>query len=651
MLTVATSANGDEGSEGMEGIVAQLTEQLKRTSSPSALLEHLLAMGRGSSGPLLELAKAELETSDQDDERSLCSLSSLEVWAEGREVIVSGLHFLHAASACPSSCLAGLLALLARQKEVVDIRLRHDKATFNNYIKSIVQTEQYGEGEAMYPYHAAGLNGTGQVVGIGDSGLDERSCFFNEGDNSLMNRSNFSAPITDLTRRKVVQYVAFKGSDDTPGGHGTQYVIFTEPIVLSVIDVSDRIYSSFSVQRFFPHECTLKAHLYTVCVCIALYIFSSVSGTVAGSVHTSPNSQQSSEDEHKMRLYGGHAPGAKVAFFDMSEDGNSIFYPSPLGEKVFGPARKAGARLHTNSWGGPFNFYDSDTISADKFQVEHDDFLALFAAGNDGSDGYFSVADPAVSKNSLTVGASMSNQTIERVAFFSSLGPTFDQRIKPDVVAPGYFTYSACAGVLDNVTCTVLKHAGTSMATPAVAGMAALIRQYFSGSNTSISGSSLPSSSGYEQVCRSSYPLCGVFSPRGATVKAMVIHSGVPMGEYYTGRYNATTTEPTAPLASPPDMYQGFGRVSLSTVLPYPGISEGLDLYVEELTVRSLQEVRYSVEVADKSRPLKVTVVWMDPVNHVISSRLLLHDLDLTVISPSGEVLYGNNQPGDEVSV
>jgi hypothetical protein len=345
-----------------------------------------------------------------------------------------------------------------------------------------------------------------------------------------------------------------------------------------------------------------------------------------------------------MRLYSGHAPGAKIAFFDMSEEGHSIHYPSPLGENVFGPARQAGAHLHTNSWGGPFNFYDSDTLSADKFLVDHEDFLVLFAAGNDGADGYFSVADPAVSKNALTVGASMTNKTIERVAFFSSLGPTFDQRIKPDVLAPGYFTYSACAGGAGNTTCTVLRQAGTSMATPAVAGTAALIRQYFSGD----AGDDLSDGSVYQRVCRSSYPLCRVFSPRGATVKAMLIHSGEAMGEYYTGAFN--TTEPTAPLVNPPpDMYQGFGRIALPNVLPFPGIDEVLDLYVEELMMESLQEVTYSVVVQDASRPLKVTLVWMDPVNHIITSRLLLHDIDLRVISPSGAVHHGNNQPGDEV--
>ena len=379
------------------------------------------------------------------------------------------------------------------------------------------------------------------------------------------------------------------------------------------------------------------------------FVIHSVSGTVAGSVLSHAIAEINDEKLSKMYLYGGHAPASKIAFFDMSDDGNSIIYPSPLGPNVFGPAREAGAHLHTNSWGGPFNFYDSDTISADEYQVVNDDFLVLFAAGNDGSDGYFSVADPAVSKNSLTVGASMTNRTIERVAFFSSLGPTFDQRIKPDVVAPGYFTYSACAGSDGNITCTVERHAGTSMATPAVAGTAALIRQYFTGNCQESDDNCSPTA--YQKVCRAWYPLCRKFSPRGATVKAMLIHSGEAMKEYYTGKYNASTTEPTAPLVNaPPDMYQGFGRVALPNILPYPNIEEILDLYVEEMQITSMEEIRFDVVVQDDTRPLKVTVVWMDPVNHIISSRLLLHDIDLQVVAPSGEVFHGNNQPGDEVN-
>jgi Subtilase family len=56
---------------------------------------------------------------------------------------------------------------------------------------------------------------------------------------------------------------------------------------------------------------------------------------------------------------------------------------------------------------------------------------------------------------------------MEGIASFSSQGPTYDGRTKPDVVAPGYFAISAEASLTDSLTdetCAVTAMAGTSMA-------------------------------------------------------------------------------------------------------------------------------------------------------------------------------------------
>ena len=81
--------------------------------------------------------------------------------------------------------------------------------------------------------------------------------------------------------------------------------------------------------------------------------------------------------------------------------------------------------------------------------------MILFAGGNTGDEGLRSVIAPGNAKNCLTVGATqmrtinednvMTDRT-SRLAYFSSLGPTYDGRIKPDVVAPGDFIQSAWAG-------------------------------------------------------------------------------------------------------------------------------------------------------------------------------------------------------------
>ena len=63
------------------------------------------------------------------------------------------------------------------------------------------------------------------------------------------------------------------------------------------------------------------------------------------------------------------------------------------------------------------------------------------------------------------------------LAPFSSIGPTSDGRIKPDVVAPGVTVSAGKSSKPDECTQSVLH--GTSMATPLVGGGAAIVRQYF----------------------------------------------------------------------------------------------------------------------------------------------------------------------------
>ena len=103
---------------------------------------------------------------------------------------------------------------------------------------------------------------------------------------------------------------------------------------------------------------------------------------------------------------------------------------------------------------------------------------------------------PGTAQDVITVGAYVSANTwkgldnqiygssdleVGQIASFSSLGPTRDGRIKPDIVAPGLYVASARSSMIpvnDNdpdVNHRVL--AGTSMATPQVAGVIALMFQ------------------------------------------------------------------------------------------------------------------------------------------------------------------------------
>jgi hypothetical protein len=320
----------------------------------------------------------------------------------------------------------------------------------------------------------------------------------------------------------------------------------------------------------------------------------------------------------------GQSFGGKFVFMDWSSLPVDYF-------NMFDPTYQAGARLHSNSYGGSHNnAYTLPARQNDEYTWTHQDFLIFRSMGNTAGN---TIRPEAVAKNVVSSGATQNGDNAINMAGFSSRGPTQDLRVKPTVVAPG-----------EGVTSTYLNNgysslSGTSMSTPTTAGASGLIRQYFAeGWHGGTGQGSAPG-----------------FDPSAALVRGVLINSAVPISGLGTARPGLTSNPlevAEAPcqagicpskVMSPgwPNGDMGWGLMRLDNTLRLPGDSHGLAV-VDGASVGTGQAYTRQVQVADPSKGLKITLAWSDAPATVGANPTLVNDLDLVVVLPGGLEVKGN---------
>jgi subtilisin family serine protease/translation initiation factor IF-1 len=272
--------------------------------------------------------------------------------------------------------------------------------------------------------------------------------------------------------------------------------------------------------------------------------------------------------------------------------------------------------------------------------------LHVYSAGNQGQYpagrtvgqvGYFSLTKEL--KNGLIVGAwnlgfginvALVPVTTPQIWDNSSLGPAYDGRIKPDVVAPGKWITSTCY-LQPSVGCEppnsqaygYMTVDGTSMAAAAVTGALALVLEKYT----------------------SRY---GATPPLPSSLRAVMIHTATDIVDNSVWFCNpdgpSSSTCPNGPGHAPvkatpgPDFVTGWGLINAEAAVR---IVDSRLLLEGSITDQCETKIYYfTVPPKGAGTPIRITLAWddlpadpaADPTGKVAK---LINDLDLTVVAPN----------------
>lgn len=273
-----------------------------------------------------------------------------------------------------------------------------------------------------------------------------------------------------------------------------------------------------------------------------------------------------------------------------------------------------------------FGYYDNESRSIDQVTFNAPYYLVVTAAGNSrgypgpavggsyfgydetgklvpktrdasisSNTGYDVIPGFSNAKNVLTVGAvnqlpygpTTSKDVV--LSYFSSIGPTDDGRVKPDICGDG----DAVLSTSSSSATSYVVESGTSMATPNVTGSLYLLQELYAQRNSNA-------------------------LMRSATLKALVCHTAFDAGN--TG----------------PDYMYGWGLLDMSKAAQAITDRESKSLINENTLAQG--QTQTSTVIASGNGPLIATIAWTDlqgtvAADGTLNNRTpkLINDLDIKV--------------------
>lgn len=303
----------------------------------------------------------------------------------------------------------------------------------------------------------------------------------------------------------------------------------------------------------------------------------------------------------------GLLPEAQGIFADFDSMSNRYTHTAQLKQAPYQ------AVYQSNSWGNALTT-NYTTISAEFDDILFkEDLLVLNSQSNNGNQ----MSRPqAWSKNVVSIGgirhfntADLGDDRWAGSGTSASVGPAADGRIKPDLA---HFYDSIHTTTSTSNTAYTTSFGGTSAATPITAGHFGLFFQMW---HNGIFGNPT-SASVFES------------RPHMTTAKAVMINTAVQWD------MTAAGTDVTR-------SRQGFGRADVKNLYD---LRSRMKIVNETDVLTNLQSRSYDLAVpAGSTLPLKITMVYADPMGNPAATRARVNDLDLKVTAPDGTIYWGNN--------